>query len=267
MVALNKTYRKTLTPDRSAKDSGRRFYSAEISRWLSRDPIGEAGGFNLYVMAANNPIVMADLLGLGTLKTKATWKTVAFEFELSVNMQFTGFFQETETSSSGSMVFNSANFGAAILDGHLRFSLEQHTDGTGSLVGEADVKARFASWWAPGVRLRRFSGTLEASIENDTQCGCICRARLSGRPRSPLVWILVPTISGSGEASSPKSCSQLGVIERAELIRDATQSLKFRPILLGVIPWPWSFSAPAQEGGITLPDLSGDFHIEIEYSP
>lgn len=41
MVALNKTYRKTLTPYRSAQDSGHRFYSPEISRWLSRDPIGE----------------------------------------------------------------------------------------------------------------------------------------------------------------------------------------------------------------------------------
>jgi hypothetical protein len=41
MVALNKTYRKTLTLDRSAKDLGLRFYSAEISRWLSRDPMGD----------------------------------------------------------------------------------------------------------------------------------------------------------------------------------------------------------------------------------
>ncbi len=41
MVALNKTYQKTLTPDRSAKDSGLRYYSAEISRWLNRDPMGE----------------------------------------------------------------------------------------------------------------------------------------------------------------------------------------------------------------------------------
>jgi hypothetical protein len=43
MFALNKTYRETLTPDRSAKDSGHRFYSPEISRWLSRDPLGEYG--------------------------------------------------------------------------------------------------------------------------------------------------------------------------------------------------------------------------------
>jgi RHS repeat-associated protein len=64
MVALNKTYRKTLTPDRSAKDSGLRFYSAEISRWLSRDPIGEQGGLDLYGFVGNNVIGGTDRLGL-----------------------------------------------------------------------------------------------------------------------------------------------------------------------------------------------------------
>jgi RHS repeat-associated protein len=63
MVALNKTYRKTLTPDRSAKDSGLRFYSPEISRWLSRDPIGEDGGLNLGAFVANNPIGRVDTIG------------------------------------------------------------------------------------------------------------------------------------------------------------------------------------------------------------
>jgi hypothetical protein len=85
MVALNKTYRETLTPDRSAKDSGLRFYSAEISRWLNRDPIGERG-FSMsnrhrkqrpmeatvrrsamepvYVFARNNSVNNRDFLGL-----------------------------------------------------------------------------------------------------------------------------------------------------------------------------------------------------------
>jgi RHS repeat-associated protein len=79
MVALNETYRKTLTPssahrdlhrkpltpDRSAKDSGLRFYSAEISRWLSRDPITEGGGLNLYVFVGNTPVHYLDPNGTG----------------------------------------------------------------------------------------------------------------------------------------------------------------------------------------------------------
>jgi RHS repeat-associated protein len=63
MVALNKTYRETLTPDRSAKDSGLRYYSPEISRWLNRDPIDEDGGLNVYGFVANSPIHLVDVLG------------------------------------------------------------------------------------------------------------------------------------------------------------------------------------------------------------
>jgi RHS repeat-associated protein len=63
MVALNKTYRETLTPDRSAKDSGLRYYSPEISRWLSRDTIGARGGVNLYSFVLNSPMIWVDPTG------------------------------------------------------------------------------------------------------------------------------------------------------------------------------------------------------------
>jgi RHS repeat-associated protein len=41
-----------------------RAYSAELGRWLSRDPIGEDGGINLYEYALSNPVNYVDLLGL-----------------------------------------------------------------------------------------------------------------------------------------------------------------------------------------------------------
>ena len=41
-----------------------RYYSPALGRWLSRDPIGEEGGMNLYAMCGNNAIYMIDLLGL-----------------------------------------------------------------------------------------------------------------------------------------------------------------------------------------------------------
>lgn len=43
---------------------GYRYYSPELGRWLSRDPIGETGGNNLYAATKNNPINSVDYLGL-----------------------------------------------------------------------------------------------------------------------------------------------------------------------------------------------------------
>jgi len=41
-----------------------RAYDADTGRWLNRDPLGEAGGINLYQYVANNPLGSTDLLGL-----------------------------------------------------------------------------------------------------------------------------------------------------------------------------------------------------------
>jgi len=41
-----------------------RYYSPELGRWLSRDPIGEKGGLNLYAMVGNGEVNQWDKLGL-----------------------------------------------------------------------------------------------------------------------------------------------------------------------------------------------------------
>jgi len=43
---------------------GYRYYSARLGRWLSRDPLEEQGGLNLYVYALNSPTVLNDPFGL-----------------------------------------------------------------------------------------------------------------------------------------------------------------------------------------------------------
>ena len=43
---------------------GQRFYDPSVSRFLNRDPIGSAGGLNLYRYADNNPVNFMDPLGL-----------------------------------------------------------------------------------------------------------------------------------------------------------------------------------------------------------
>lgn len=41
-----------------------RYYSPELGSWLSRDPIEEKGGYNLYAMVGNDTLNKIDLLGL-----------------------------------------------------------------------------------------------------------------------------------------------------------------------------------------------------------
>jgi RHS repeat-associated protein len=43
---------------------GYRYYSAVLGRWLNRDPIGKAGGLNLYGMVENDSVNKLDFLGL-----------------------------------------------------------------------------------------------------------------------------------------------------------------------------------------------------------
>ncbi len=43
---------------------GYRYYSARLGRWLSRDPLEEDGGWNLYVYALNSALQAIDHLGL-----------------------------------------------------------------------------------------------------------------------------------------------------------------------------------------------------------
>jgi RHS repeat-associated protein len=41
-----------------------RAYDSSVGRWISRDPVGEPGGTNLYAYVGNNPLQYVDLFGL-----------------------------------------------------------------------------------------------------------------------------------------------------------------------------------------------------------
>ncbi|MBW2303308.1 MAG: RHS repeat-associated core domain-containing protein [Deltaproteobacteria bacterium] len=46
---------------------GYRYYNPAMAKWITRDPIGETGGVNLYAFALNNPVNEVGPLGLDDL--------------------------------------------------------------------------------------------------------------------------------------------------------------------------------------------------------
>ena len=76
---------------------GYRHYDPRMGRWLSRDPLGEAGGFNLYAYCGNDPVNRHDPLGLDPAEISASEyglaKAVdlAFGFKAKLDVDVDGF--------------------------------------------------------------------------------------------------------------------------------------------------------------------------------
>jgi len=66
-IRLRRGYGATKEPvarRNRAVRSGHRFYSPDVGRWCSRDPIGEEGGLNLYGFVENMGPGFVDVLGM-----------------------------------------------------------------------------------------------------------------------------------------------------------------------------------------------------------
>jgi RHS repeat-associated protein len=51
-------------PETGLSDFGMRYYGAPMGRWISRDPLGDFGGANVYAYVANNPTTRTAYLGM-----------------------------------------------------------------------------------------------------------------------------------------------------------------------------------------------------------
>lgn len=75
-----------------------RFYTPIIGRWMTRDPLGEAGGINLYGVANNSPVNYIDPWGLEVVlppeATKAYQKVIGIWNDLIKGSWLPGFAKE-----------------------------------------------------------------------------------------------------------------------------------------------------------------------------
>ncbi|MCP4347874.1 MAG: hypothetical protein GY795_20415 [Desulfobacterales bacterium] len=80
---------------------GYRYLSADIGRWLSRDPIGEQGGITLYLFVRNNPINETDPYGLEVLTPDTVMSMIATDIvpisidEIQLFLEVVGTFDPT----------------------------------------------------------------------------------------------------------------------------------------------------------------------------
>ena len=65
---------------------GYRFLNASCGRWLTRDPLGEAGGFHLYAFLSNNSLSSVDYLGLSCYLIKGPYDISPWEGVFSLDM-------------------------------------------------------------------------------------------------------------------------------------------------------------------------------------
>jgi len=79
--------------------TGHRHYHPDTGRWLSRDPIGERGGVNLFVFVRNGPISFVDVLGLWTLIFEIG--NVPESIIQSQSSMFSTWFKEVTANQSG----------------------------------------------------------------------------------------------------------------------------------------------------------------------
>ena len=67
---------------------GYRFYSPELMRWITRDPIGEEGGVNLYAMCDNSPVEAFDEIGLWSATSESAGQSRrVYKFEQGDTME------------------------------------------------------------------------------------------------------------------------------------------------------------------------------------
>ena len=188
MVAFAKPHRKAHTPDRSAKDSGLRFYSAESSRWLNRDPIGEQGS-SIYIFCRNDAVGQVDHLGLISIPTLSISQSVAgsgticFPIGGSWGIIFTAsigitahacYDAATSTHKGYTELSGSASLGVYAVTCTTGFSPSGATGGTASPSCDPCPASQTATWGFDGITIAATAGGANASCTVNSSGSVSC---------------------------------------------------------------------------------------------
>ena len=99
----NRLKRKTATRRKRGGISGFRYLNASTGRWLSRDPLEEQGGENLYGFCSGDPLSTVDRNGLDNFSTNGVGSTQQ-NSTTSVSAPYTGTYFDTGFKVVGSEI-------------------------------------------------------------------------------------------------------------------------------------------------------------------
>jgi len=137
-----------------------RYYDPKTGRYLTPDPIGLAGGINLYSYASNNPINRIDPNGLRNVYVSGTFTSVFVDINLpSITLSFP-FFDGDQYgfSADGKPTFGVST---AIVGASINFATDTPFS-TCSNSGDADLDNTFL--YVGGIRHNSYFSNLSGTI-------------------------------------------------------------------------------------------------------
>ena len=162
-----------------AYDYGERLYSPELRRWLSRDPIEEDGGVNLYAMCGNDAVNNADQLGMKGVYLISGGKEVRglgdIEEEMTISIQGGKFVMEAlkvkknlticEIKIPIKILYNPfLNFGRSAYAGYYKHDLKQR--GGGEIVNPPSLEVFLAHERGHARGFLKYYPILKSSLES-----------------------------------------------------------------------------------------------------
>jgi len=172
-----------------------RAYDSEEGRWLSRDPIGEEGGINLYGYVANNPVRWVDPFGLNPalagVVVSAGGSSAAWGGGVSASTALAN--AGIGTTAAGSV--STTGVGAVIVGG---FALGY---GVGTWIDRSfGVSDTIANWINGPETITNMAGRRETGHENWVYRDALAEAHRTGRNICDILaeWMAAERSKGRG---------------------------------------------------------------------
>jgi RHS repeat-associated protein len=147
---------------------GYRYYSPELGRWLSRDPVGEAGGPNVFGFVRNTPINTVDVLGLDGQKDCRGLGVTSFSFGDSRNFGIFLYDWSIRGAFDAKTCKSCCPGKGMIEDDEISLSIEGAVKLGGSTAGGGLSAGNIrGSWWA-GIQIGvQGSGSVSGVLQSD----------------------------------------------------------------------------------------------------